>query len=117
MAGYPLQSVIRLTKKGTANAEVKLELAKPSAELRYRLLYVLVSFGGSGTVTPAILTIEDGMKAANSSETEAEKVEHFIAAKGLVWIPLDWRTPNAVTVKLAAGGSEVTGALTLVYSI
>lgn len=118
MAGYGRNNVLRKSAKGTANKEVVLEVGEPGSNMRIFVQAVFVAYGGTGTLTGGLLTYEDGVILPKES-SEANKLEFPIGAKGTQEFALAYQTGPEKDAKfmLAAGGSEVTGYLTVVYYI
>jgi|HubBroStandDraft_5_1064220.scaffolds.fasta_scaffold01162_7 hypothetical protein len=119
MAGYGRNNVMRKSVKSTANTAVSFETGEPEANMRIFLQAVYAGYGGSGTLgSTGLLTIEDGMILPGKT-TEENKVELPLASKGITPIELGYQGGAGKVVKftLAAGGSEVTGYMTVVYYI
>jgi hypothetical protein len=107
---YPRENISRKTVVGkAANEEITCNIGKPGENMRWKLIEVLWSY--SGAPTGGLLTIEDG--------AEAEPFTQAITASGPGEQDLGWQSgANTETkAKLAAGGSGVTGRVTLIYTI
>lgn len=118
MAGYGRNNVMRKSVKSTANTAVSFETGKPEANMRIFIQAVFVGYGGTGTLAGGLLTVEDGQILPEAT-TEENKVELPVGSKGSQELEFMYQggPGKAVKFTLAAGGSEVTGYMTVVYFI
>jgi hypothetical protein len=116
MAGYGRNNVMRKSVKSTANTAVSLETNIPKEDKRMFIQALFVGYGGTGTLAGGLLTVEDGMVIEG---TKQGNMELPIGSKGTQELEFMYQGgPNeAVKFTLAAGGSEVTGYMTVVYYI
>lgn len=118
MAGYGRNNVMRKSVKSSANTAVSFETGNPQPNMRIFIQAAFVGYGGTGTLAGGLLTVEDGQILPEGT-TEENKVELPIGAKGSQELEFMYQggPGKAVKFTLAAGGSEVTGYMTVVYFI
>lgn len=106
---YPRENVQSKTSMPAENKEAKAESGTAQENERITCLSVAWSYGGKGTVKEGKLEVTDGTTTFT-----------FYVGSGFgEWNMNGWQSaPGAkVTAKLAAGGSEVSGSVTLTYFV
>lgn len=116
MAGYGRNNVMRKSVKSTANASVSLETNIPKEDKRMFIQALYAGYGGTGTLAGGLLTVEDGMVIEGEAQGNAE---FPIEVKGMQPFELGYQggANKAVKFTLAAGGSNVSGYMTVIYYI
>lgn len=116
---FPRENTLRVSSPLETNKAAVVEIPNAGNSLRIRLRRILYGYGSGGTLSGGKITIEDGVvNPAKDGEAEPN-LEIPVSSNGAGWLPLDYqaKAETPVKVTLAAGGTGVTGSITLIYTV